>query len=73
MKLSNICCVSTWMVDRLSIASCSGYMHEPCIGLQYFRLRPACLRLTNIVQFKLYIGIGHIVISLDKIGYQVYR
>ena len=26
-------------------------MHEPCVGLQYFRLRPACLRLTNLVQF----------------------
>ena len=44
MKLSNICCVSTWMGDRLS-ASCIGSMHEPCVGLQYFRLRPVCLRL----------------------------
>ena len=24
---------------------------EPCVGVQYFRLRPACLRLTNLVQF----------------------
>ena len=31
MKLSNICCISTWMGDRLSIASCGGSMHEPCI------------------------------------------
>ena len=29
-------------------------MHEPCVGLQYFRLRPACLRLTNLVQFRDY-------------------
>ena len=29
-------------------------MHEPCVGLQYFRLRPACLRLTNLVQFNNY-------------------
>ena len=36
MKLSNICCVSTWMGDRLS-ASCIGSMHEPCAGL---RVRP---------------------------------
>ena len=45
MKVSNICCVSTWRGDRLSIASCSGSMHEACVELQYFRLRPACLRL----------------------------
>ena len=32
-------------------ASCIGSMHEPCVGVQYFRLRPACLRLTNLVQF----------------------
>ncbi len=24
---------------------------KPCVGLHYFRLRPACLRLTNLVQF----------------------
>ena len=47
----HICCVSTWMCDRLSIASCCRSMHEPCVGLQYFRLRPACLRLINLVQF----------------------
>ena len=51
MKLSNICCVSTLMGDRLSITLCSGSMHEPCVGLKYFRLRPACLRLINLVQF----------------------
>ena len=51
MKLSNICCVSTWMDGRLIIASCSGFMHEPCIGLQYFFLRPVCLRMINLVKF----------------------
>ena len=46
MKLSNICCVSTWMGDRLSITSCSGSMHEPCVGLQYFSSK-TCLSKTD--------------------------
>ena len=25
-------------------------MNEPCVGSQYFRLRPACLRLIPLVQ-----------------------
>ena len=52
MRLSNICCFSAWMGDRFSIASCIGSMHEPCVGLEYFRLRPVCLRLIPLVQFK---------------------
>ena len=70
MKLSNICCVITWMGDRLSIALCSGSMHEPCVGLQYFHLRPACLRLTNIVQFSS-IEVFHCCVSTwmgDRLG-----
>ena len=64
MKLSNICCVSTLIGDPLSIASCSESMHEPCVGLQYFRLRPACLRLINLVQFITpYITYNHLTSS----------
>ena len=58
MKLSNICCVSTWMGDRLSIASCIGSMHDPCVVLQYFRLRPVCLGLIPLVQFRVHIHDG---------------
>ena len=54
------------MGDRLSIASCSWSMHEPCVGLQYFRLRPVRLRLINLVQFSF-----NIMHKLFKVGFKL--
>ena len=54
MKLSNICCVSTWMGDRLSIdllLHVVGLCMSLALGYSTFRLRPACLRLIHLVQF----------------------
>ena len=67
--LSNICYVITWMGDHLSIASCGGSIHEPCIGLQYFCLRPACLRLIiNLVQFSRSFSCWLLLHTLDDVN-----